>query len=365
MALSGGVDSCVAAWLLAEAGHDLVGVSLQVWDARAHGGSHSRCCSPSDFRDARLVAGRVGFPYYILDYERLFAERVVEPFASEYRQGRTPNPCVECNRHLKFGALLELARGLGTRSLASGHYARVNDDPATGRRRLRRARDLSKDQSYFLYALDQRTLEQVLFPVGDLTKEEVRAVARRAGLGVADKPESQDLCFLGKGDRLRFLARRDPRNLGSPGDIVTTAGERVGAHAGLALYTVGQRRGLGQLGGGPWYVVRLEAGSNRVVVGREGEQYARGLEAEDVRWVAGEPPPRPLEASVRIRHTHEPAEATVEPRGRAAARVRFRAPQRAVAPGQAAVFYDGDVVLGGGRIESAEACCLTSPAPAA
>lgn len=364
VALSGGVDSSVAAWLLAEAGHDLIGVSMQLWDARGHGGAESRCCSPADFRDARHVAGRAGFPYYVLDYEEVFQARVVEPFARDYREGRTPNPCVECNRHLKFGALLETAERLGAERLATGHYARVDDDPASGRRRLRRARDLAKDQSYFLYGLGQAALERVIFPLGGLLKEEVREVARRAGLRVADKPESQDLCFLAGRDRLTLLAPHGQNGPGACGDIVTSAGRRLGAHRGLALYTVGQRRRLGDLPDGPWYVVRLESEANRVVVGRESEQYADGLEASQVNWTSGERPRRPFEARVRIRHAHQPAEASVEPVGTDAARVRFREPQRAITPGQAAVFYDDDVLVGGGRIGRAESG-LTPSLPAA
>ncbi len=365
VALSGGVDSSVAAWLLSQAGGELLGVSMQLWDARSGGGTASRCCSPADFRDARLLAAQAGFPYVVLDYEGAFAERVVAPFASEYGLGRTPNPCVECNRHLKFGALLDAALGLGAQSLATGHYARVDTDAASGRRRLRRARDAAKDQSYFLYALDQRALERVVFPIGGLRKEEVRRVARGAGLRAADKPESQDLCFLGNGGREAFLARLPAAQTPPAGDVVTAAGQRLGTHRGLALYTVGQRRGLGSLPGGPWYVLRLDAAANRVVVGREVEQYACGLEAGEVHWVAGEPPAAASQVQVRIRHSHDPAEATLEPCGQRSARVRFRVPQRSVAPGQAAVFYDGDIVLGGGRIERADAACLTSPAPAA
>jgi tRNA-specific 2-thiouridylase len=352
MALSGGVDSSVAAWLLSRAGHRLVGVSMQLWDAG--GGAPGRCCSPADFADARRVAALAGFPYYVLDFEAAFAERVVAPFVREYAGGRTPNPCVECNRFLKFGSLLDAADRLGAERLATGHYARVERDPASGRMRLRRARDLAKDQSYFLYALGQRELQRVVFPVGDLVKEEVREVARAAGLGVADKPDSQDLCFLGASDRLQFLSRRLGVQVESSGPIVSTAGERLGSHRGLAFFTVGQRRGLGALPAGPWYVVRLESDGNRVVVGKEGEQFSRACTVAQVSWVAGEPPAHAVEARVKIRHAHAAAEARITSLGEGAARVLFRAPQRAVTPGQAAVFYDGEWVLGGGRIEAAE-----------
>jgi tRNA-specific 2-thiouridylase len=353
MALSGGVDSCVAAWLLSREGHRLIGVSMQLWDASRSGGSSGRCCSPADFHDARRVAALAGFPYYILDFESAFAERVVRPFAREYAAGITPNPCVECNRFLKFGALLEAAERLGAERLATGHYARVDRDPASGLLRLRRARDRSKDQSYFLYALGQRELERVVFPVGRLVKGEVREVARAAGLGVADKRESQDLCFLGNQDRLQFLSRRLGGEAGAPGPIVSTAGERLGTHPGLAFFTVGQRRGLGSLPAGPWYVVRLEREGNRVVVGREGELLSRACEVKQVSWVAGVPPAGEIEVQVKIRHAHTPAEAQVAPLGEGAARVRFHSPQCAVTPGQAAVFYDGEWVLGGGRIVEA------------
>jgi tRNA-specific 2-thiouridylase len=354
MALSGGVDSCVAAWLLSRSGHRLIGVSMQLWDTGAGGAGSGGCCSPSDFNDARRVAALAGFPYYVLDFESAFTERVVQPFAREYAAGRTPNPCVECNRHLKFGALLEAAERLGAERLATGHYARVERDRASGARRLRRARDLSKDQSYFLYMLGQRELERVMFPVGDLIKEQVREVARAAGLGVADKPDSQDLCFLAGRDRLRIVSERLGEDAEALGPIVSTSGVRLGTHRGLARYTVGQRRGLGHLPAGPWYVVRLEEEGNRVVVGREGEQYSGACALSEVRWVAGEPPPREIEAQVKIRHSHAAAEARVIPLGRASARVQFRSPQCAVTPGQAAVFYDGEWVLGGGRIEAAQ-----------
>ncbi|MEE9219610.1 MAG: tRNA 2-thiouridine(34) synthase MnmA [Acidobacteriota bacterium] len=352
IALSGGVDSSVAAWLLREAGHDLIGVSMQLWNARAHGGHESRCCSPADFRDARLLAGRLGFPYYVLDYEQHFESRVVRPFGQEYLDGRTPNPCVECNRYLKFGALLATAERLGAKRLGTGHYTRIDRDPATGAYRLRRARDLEKDQSYFLYSLGQYELGRVVFPLGALLKQQVRDVARRAGLAVADKPESQDLCFLGGRDRISFLSRGGEGALGRPGDIVSSSGQVLGAHRGLARYTVGQRRGLGQLSGGPWYVIRLDGPRNQLVVGCEAEQYADVMGVTGVHWVAGGPPAGAREALVRIRHAHHPAAAMLEPLPYRRARVRFAERQRAVTPGQAAVFYDQDIVLGGGRIES-------------
>jgi tRNA-specific 2-thiouridylase len=350
VAMSGGVDSSVAAWLLAEAGEELLGVSMQLWDARSQGGETSRCCSPADFRDARLVASGAGFPYYVLDYEEAFRTRVVEPFVNEYRSGRTPNPCVECNRHLKFGALLDTAERLGAGRVATGHYARLDTDPASGRVRLKRARDRGKDQSYFLCMLGARALERALFPIGNLSKEEVRAAARRAGLGVAEKPESQDLCFMGSQDRRALLARLSGGDLESAGEVVSTDGRLLGTHPGLALFTVGQRRGLAGVPRGPWYVVRLDPAANRVVVGREPEQYSSSLQAVEVSWVSGEPPRRAVTAQVRIRHAHQPAEATLEPCGGDEVRVRFRTPQRAVTPGQVAAFYDEDTVLGGGRI---------------
>lgn len=353
MALSGGVDSSVAAWLLNRAGHDLIGVSMQLWDARANGGTESRCCSPADFRDARRLAGKAGFPYYILDYEQEFSSRVVQPFASEYLSGRTPNPCVECNRHLKFGALLDTTLRLGAEKLATGHYARIDADPRSGLWRLLRAHDVEKDQSYFLYNLGQAELQRVLFPLGVMLKSEVRVAARQAGLDVADKPESQDLCFLGGMDRLTFMSRGGEKALGQAGSITTVDGRRIGTHLGLARYTVGQRKGLGNLLDGPWYVCRIDGEENRLVVGR-GEDLCHGsLEVADVSWVSGKPPSDDTHSEVRIRHAHRPSPAVVRalPGGRA--RVNFHHPQRAITPGQAAVFYDGDIVLGGGRIERA------------
>jgi tRNA-specific 2-thiouridylase len=296
------------------------------------------------------LAGRVGFPYYILDYEQEFEGRVVEPFARAYLDGRTPNPCVECNRYLKFGALLETTRRLGADRLATGHYARVDVDPSSGLRRLQRAQDLTKDQSYFLYTLEQRELERVLFPLGGMLKAEVRAVARRVNLEVADKPESQDLCFLGGVDRLEFLDRRGSSARGRSGEITTLDGALIGTHQGLARYTVGQRRGLGSLPGGPWYVCRIDAATNRLLVGRREDLHRVSLDVADVNWVSGAPPAGELEAQVRIRHSHEPAPATLRATSSNGAWVRFHEPQRAVTPGQAAVFYDGNVVLGGGKI---------------
>ncbi|MCZ6778832.1 MAG: tRNA 2-thiouridine(34) synthase MnmA [Acidobacteria bacterium] len=351
MALSGGVDSSVAAWLLSRDGHDLIGVSMQLWDSRANGGTESRCCSPGDFRDARRVAGKAGFPYYILDYEQEFSSRVVKPFMSAYLNGETPNPCVECNRYLKFGALLDTALRLGAERLATGHYARIDTDPHSGLRRLRRARDLGKDQSYFLYNLGQAELQRVLFPLGGMLKSEVRRAARQAGLDVADKPESQDLCFLGSMDRLTFMSRRGEKALGQEGAITTVDGHRIGTHLGLVRYTVGQRKALGNLPGGPWYVCRIDAEENRLVVGREQDLCHASLEVADVSWVSGRPPSDDTHAGVRIRHAHHPSPAVIRalPGGRA--QVKFTQPQRAITPGQAAVFYDGDIVLGGGRIE--------------
>jgi tRNA-specific 2-thiouridylase len=354
--MSGGVDSSVAASLLAASGHELIGITLRTAPWRAPDDEATRfgaCCSPEGARGARAVARQLGIPYYVLNHEREFADTVVADFTREYARGRTPSPSVVCNREIKFGTLLRRALAWEAEQVATGHYARLDRDPGTGRLRLLRGQDPQKDQSYFLWPLRQAQLERAVFPVGGMSKAEVRAHARRLGLATAEVPESQELCFV-EGDYRAFLRERVPTAF-QPGPILDEAGREIGAHQGLGAYTVGQRRGLGPLGAGgpPRYVVRLDPARNALIVGDQRALQVRSLIATQVNWVSGEPLDRPRPVEARVRHGAPLAAAEVVPRGPAAeVELRFRVPQRAVAPGQSVVFYAGEEVLGGGVVET-------------
>jgi tRNA-specific 2-thiouridylase len=353
--MSGGVDSSVAAALLVEDGYDVVGVTLRVWpwkeptDAARRFGS---CCSAETVDDARSVARRLGIPYYLLNSEEEFDRVVINRFVSEYRAGRTPVPCVACNRDLKFGSLLRRAAAWDAVAVATGHYARVTRDPVTGRALLWRGVDPRKDQSDFLWPLTQAQLGAARFPIGHLAKEAVREHARRLDLVTADKPESQEICFIPDDDYRGFLRRRDPATF-RPGKIVDTEGQVRGDHPGIANFTIGQRRGLGLVGDRARFVVDLDPESNTVTVGSAADLDCERLVATDVNFIAGEPPSGPVKVEARIRHRHVPAAATVEVREDGAAVVVFDEPQRAVTPGQSVVWYQGDLVLGGGVIARA------------
>jgi tRNA-specific 2-thiouridylase len=355
--MSGGVDSSVAAALLVEQGFDVVGVTLRVWPWREPEEGSQRfgsCCSPEAVDGARAVARRLGIPYYLLNSEREFDEAVIAPFARDYAEGRTPVPCVACNRRVKFGSLLARARAWDAVAVATGHYARITRDAETGRFLLWRGRDPRKDQSDFLWPLTQEQLGAARFPVGDLTKDEVRATARALGLATAATPESQEICFIPDHDYRGFLRRRIPGAFRS-GPIVDGQGTELGRHAGLADFTVGQRRGLGLSTGRSLYVTALDPERNAVVVGPPEDLEADRLWAEQVNLISVAALAAPLAVEAKIRHSQAPVGATLHPPqpgpdGRRLAEVRFAAPQRAVTPGQSVVFYQGELVVGGGVI---------------
>jgi len=348
VAMSGGVDSSVAAALLVEQGCEVIGVTMRL------AGSGSRCCSLDDVEDARRVAERLGIRFYVADYADAFRREVMEPFADAYLAGRTPIPCVACNGRFKFARLLARARALGADAVATGHYARIVRDPGGGAPRLLRGADPAKDQSYFLFDLGPAQLAAARFPVGALDKDEVRARARALGLPTADKPESMEICFVPDGDYAAVVEALRPDAAPGAGDVVDEAGRVVGRHDGVHRFTVGQRRGLAVAAGERVYVRALDAARNRVVVAPRARLGARGARLAGTSWVAGAPPPGPLRARIRVRHRHAGAPASIAPGADgAAAELRFDAPVEAVTPGQAAVFYDGDEVLGGGWIEEA------------
>lgn len=353
VAMSGGVDSSVAAALMAEEGYDVVGLSMQLYDQRATEDgvpAFGSCCSLDDLNDARRVAHQLGFPHYIVNFEREFKATVVDNFVREYSEGRTPIPCVHCNADLKFSTLAERAAGLDAGAVATGHYARVIFDDAAGRYRLLRGIDAGKDQSYFLFTLTQDQLAHARFPVGHLTKAEVRAHALRLGLSVADKPDSHEICFVPDGDTAKFVARHSA-HVPASGEIVDHEGRVLGEHGGVHHFTVGQRKGLGVSVGSPLYVLKLQPVEQRVVVGPREALGGRELTAKDVNWIAGDPPSGPTRVTARIRHRHQDAPATVTPDGDMA-HLTFDDPQVAITPGQAVVFYDAEEVVGGGWIAS-------------
>jgi tRNA-uridine 2-sulfurtransferase len=359
--MSGGVDSSAAAAILKEQGHELVGFTMQLWNQRRgisvdENGDPlpSRCCSLDDVYDARRVAEELGFPFYVLNLEREFERDVVQPFVASYLNGETPIPCVSCNSRLKFASLDRLAEGLGCEKVATGHYARVEYDETTDRYRLYRGRNLQKDQSYFLWELTQDQLSRAFFPLGEMSKPEVRDVAREHRLAVAEKSESQEICFVPDGDYSGFIdryleAENETDRLPKEGSIVNSNGIAVGTHTGIHRYTIGQRRGIGISNERPLYVLSINAPENRVVVGTEEELLSTEFTAAGVNWIVDEGCDS-VRADVRIRYRHREAPATITPLANGRVKVEFDEPQRAITPGQATVFYRGDEVVGGGWI---------------
>jgi tRNA-specific 2-thiouridylase len=365
VAMSGGVDSSAVAAMLAQSEDAVVGLTLQLWDQTRLAGRHGisdaangskagRCCSLDDVYDARRVAEHLGIPYYVVNQEDRFEQDVVRPFVSEYLAGRTPVPCSLCNNHLKFDQLLQTARSIGADRIATGHYAVNEYDEARSRWILKRPADLAKDQTYFLFGLTQAQLSRTLFPLGRLTKPEVREIARRRGLALAEKPDSQEICFISGGDYKQFLAayleEQGEKFPESAGELVASSGEVIGRHNGISNFTVGQRKGLGVSSPSPLYVLQIDPASHRVTVGADAELGVRSLRANRLNWISIPELTAPMRVRAKIRHRHEPAWATLEPAGTDEVRATFDEPQRAVTPGQSAVFYDGDEVVGGGWI---------------
>jgi tRNA-specific 2-thiouridylase len=361
VAMSGGVDSSTVAAMLRAEGHQVIGLTMQLWNQRRLAGHpgmpeavKGRCCSLDDVYDARRVAETLGIPYYVVNHEERFERDVVRPFVEEYLSGRTPIPCSLCNNHLKFDQLLIVAQQIGADALATGHYARVEFDEGRGRWLLKRAADTSKDQTYFLFGLTQEQLSRTIFPLGEMTKPAVRELAHHHGLALAEKPDSQEICFVPGGDYKKFLdaylADQGKALPDTSGELVTASGEVVGEHHGIHNFTVGQRKGLGVATGSPLYVIQINGDKRQVVVGGQEELYSRTLRAHRINLISVDDLGEPVRVAVKIRHRHEAAPATIEKSGTNEVLVTFDEPQRAITPGQAAVFYDGDVVVGGGWI---------------
>jgi len=362
VAMSGGVDSSVVAALLRAQGHHLVGLTMQLWNQRRLAGHEGmpetvtgRCCSLDDVYDARRVAETIGIPYYVVNHEDRFEKEVVRPFVDEYLSGRTPIPCSLCNNHLKFDQLLIVARQIGAERIATGHYARVEFDQHSSRWILKRPVDLAKDQTYFLFGLTQEQLSRTLFPLGGMTKPEVRQLARKYELVIAEKPDSQEICFVPGGDYKAFidayLAEQGDALPDTAGELVTSDGKTVGEHAGIHNFTIGQRKGLGVSTGAPLYVIQIKGDSRQVVVGSDDELYSYTLRTRRNNLISVQSLDQPMRVSIKIRHRHAGAMAMIEMVESDTIQATFDEPQRSVTPGQAAVFYDGDVVVGGGWIE--------------
>jgi tRNA-specific 2-thiouridylase len=347
--MSGGVDSSATAALLLEQGYDVVGITLKLWPQDCVSRAEDKCCGPQAVTDARAVCHKLGIPYYLIDEAQQFQAKVIQYFADEYKAGRTPNPCVMCNQNLKFGRLIDRADQLGARYIATGHFARLEKSEDGSRTLLKRGRDLRKDQSYFLFSLRQDQLARAMFPLGEKTKSDTREVARHCNLKTADKEESMEICFVPDNDYGKFLQQA---NLVQKhrGDIVNLHGQVLGQHDGIEFYTIGQRKGLGISSPRPLYVVELDSETNRVVVGDESALDRDEFSVDRCNWIAFDEPPESLEVTVKIRYNHPGTQATVTPLPDGRAKVKLHIPQRAITPGQAAVFYQDDLVVGGGWI---------------
>jgi tRNA-uridine 2-sulfurtransferase len=350
--MSGGVDSSATAALLLEQGYEVVGITLKLWPQDCVSRAEDKCCGPQAVMDARAVCHKLGIPYYLVDEAAEFQQQVIRYFAAEYKAGRTPNPCVLCNQNLKFGRLLDRANRLGAQFIATGHFARVEKSADGARALLKRGRDSRKDQSYFLFSLRQDQLARAMFPLGEKTKTDTREVARHCQLKTADKEESMEICFVPDNDYGKFL-RQAKLVENHRGEIVSLRGQVLGHHEGIEFYTIGQRKGLGISSPKPLYVVELDAASNRVIVGDDSALECDQFIAERCNWIPFDIPPDSVEAMVKIRYNHPGTLATVTPMPGGRAQVKLRVPQRAVTPGQAAVFYQDELVLGGGWISRA------------
>jgi tRNA-specific 2-thiouridylase len=358
VAMSGGVDSSITAALLTEEGYEVIGLTMHLWDRTQDEKGPPGCCSPGDLCDARRVADQLGIPHYVVNLKKAFEEEVVKDFVEEYLRGRTPNPCIHCNDRIKFGFLLRKAEELGAKALATGHYARIAWESGQGPRRgkrclLFRGKDRKKDQSYFLFTLTQERMEKVIFPLGNESKGEVRQRALKLGLRVAQKPESQEVCFIPDNDYRRFLEDRRGKGILKPGEIVDRQGRLLGFHQGVYSFTIGQRRGLGIAAPHPHYVLALDGQRNQVVAGKKDELLAGGLVAGGINWISFPELEGKTEALVQIRHRHPGIRSVISPLEEGKVKVHFQSPQKSVTPGQVAVFYHGDEVLGGGWIERA------------
>ena len=349
--MSGGVDSSVAAALLLEQGYDVIGVTMKIWpdslgeEKVVEGG----CCSLSAVDDARRVANQLGIPYYVLNFQDIFEDKVIDYFVEEYKKGRTPNPCIACNKHVKFDALLKKALAMGIDYVATGHYAKVVYDEARGRYLLKKSATAKKDQTYVLYNLTQEQLKHILMPVGEYTKEQIREMAVKLGLTVAHKPDSQEICFVEDNDYARFIKERTGKEP-VPGNFIDTEGNILGKHKGIIHYTVGQRKGLGIALGKPMYVISIDAENNNIVLGESGQEYSTELIASEPNFIPFDQLTGEMQVTAKIRYSAKEAEAVISPCENNKVKVTFKVPQRAITPGQAVVFYDGDILVGGGTI---------------
>ncbi len=358
VAMSGGVDSSVTAALLKERGFEVIGITMQIWERSEDWGG---CCGIGSIEDAKKVANRLGIPHYVLNFRDIFRERVITNFCEEYGEGRTPNPCIRCNQYIKFDALMKKAKELGADYMATGHYARIEreefrvdslevGEKARARYVLKKGIDTKKDQSYVLHTMTQEQLEHTLMPLGNFTKEEVRQIAREKDLAVADRPESQEICFIQDETYREFLEKCMPEGV-RPGSILNKEGEVIGKHRGIIFYTIGQRKGIGVATKEPLYVIAIDKERNSIVVGKEKDVYGDELIANDVKYIAVAGLKEPAKLNVKIRYLHQASPALVSPLNKDEVKVKFEKPQRAITPGQAAVFYDGDIVVGGATIK--------------